>query len=475
MTAAEFREHGHAVVDWVADYWDRMASLPVLSQVKPGQVRAELPDVPPEAGEPFTALLADLDAIVVPGLTHWQHPGFFAYFPSSTSGPAVLAELLSAGLGVQGMLWQTSPACTELEQHVLDWLAGLLGLPERFTFAGSGGGVIQDSASSALLVVLLAALHRKSGGRARTDGVDRGRYRVYASIEAHSSLEKAARITGLGTSSVRFIETRADLSMDPEALRTAIAGDVDAGLTPVMVMATVGTTSTSAVDPVDRIGPICAEFGAWLHVDAGYAGVAAICPELRWIHRGITDYADSYATNPHKWLLTAFDCDACYVSDRAALVGALSVVPEYLRNSASESGTVVDYRDWQVPLGRRFRALKLWAVIRWYGAEGLRAHIRHSVALAQRFASWVAADDRFELMAPHPLSLVCFRLRGPDEPNRLLLQEINDSGRIYLSHTTVRDAFTLRLAIGGAATREEHVTAAWDLLSRNASELADRG
>ncbi|MFI6168291.1 aminotransferase class V-fold PLP-dependent enzyme [Nocardia sp. NPDC051052] len=472
MTAAEFREHGRAVVDWVADYWDRTASLPVLSQVKPGQVRAELPDAPPETGEPFTALLADLDSIVVPGLTHWQHPGFFAYFPSSTSGPAVLAELLSAGLGVQGMLWQTSPACTELEQHVLDWLAGLLGLPERFTFAGSGGGVIQDSASSALLVVLLAALHRKSDGRARTDGVDRGRYRVYASIEAHSSLEKAARITGLGTASVRFIETRADLSMNPEALRTAIASDVDAGLTPVLVMATVGTTSTSAVDPVDRIGPICAEFGAWLHVDAAYAGVAAICPELRWIHHGITDYADSYATNPHKWLLTAFDCDACYVSDRAALVGALSVVPEYLRNSASESGTVVDYRDWQVPLGRRFRALKLWAVIRWYGAEGLRAHIRHSVALAQRFASWVAADDRFELMAPHPLSLVCFRLRGPDEPNRQLLQAINDSGRIYLSHTTVRDTFTLRLAIGGTATREEHVTAAWDLLSRNASELA---
>ncbi|MFC9433457.1 aminotransferase class V-fold PLP-dependent enzyme [Nocardia sp. NPDC057030] len=462
-------------MDWVADYWDRVESLPVSAEVAPGHVRSQLPAAPPELGEPFTALLADLDSILVPGLTHWQHPGFFAYYPSSTSGPAVLAELLSAGLGVQGMLWQTGPACTELEQQVLDWLAALLGLPQRFTFAGTGGGVIQDSASSAILVALLAALHRVSAGRVRTDGVDRGRYRVYASTEAHSALEKAARITGLGTSSVRFIDTRADLSIDPEALRTAITSDVHAGLIPVLVMATVGTTSTGAVDPVDRIGPICAEFGAWLHVDAAYAGVAAICPELRWIHQGVAEYADSFATNPHKWLLTAFDCDACYVSDRTALTGALSVVREYLRSSASESGAVVDYRDWQVPLGRRFRALKLWAVIRWYGAEGLRAHIRHSVALAQRFASWVVADDRFELMAPHPLSLVCFRLRGADEPNRQLLREVNASGRICLSHTAVRDAYTLRLAIGGTATRDEHVTAAWELLSRKATGLVNRG
>ncbi len=471
MSTEEFRRHGRAVVDWVADYWDRVASLPVLSQVTPGQVRAGLPDTPPETGEPFTAVLADLDSILVPGLTHWQHPGFFAYYPSSTSGPAVLAELLSAGLGVQGMMWQTSPACTELEQHVLDWLAGLLGLPECFTFAGAGGGVIQDSASSAILVALLAALHRASEGRVQTEGVDRARYRVYTSTDAHSALEKAARITGLGTAAVRFIGTRADSSMDPGALRTAIADDVQAGLIPVMVMATVGTTSTSAIDPVDRIGPICAEFGAWLHVDAAYAGVAAVCPELRWIQHGVADYADSYATNPHKWLLTAFDCDACYVRDRAALVGALSVVREYLRSNVSAADAVVDYRDWQVPLGRRFRALKLWAVIRCYGVEGLRAHIRHSVALAQQFATWVAADDRFELMAPHPLSLVCFRLRGADEPNRQLLQTVNASGRIYLSHTMVRDAFTLRLAIGGTATRDEHVTAAWDLLSSTASGL----
>ncbi|MGF6882456.1 aromatic-L-amino-acid decarboxylase [Nocardia sp. GAS34] len=470
MTAEEFRRHGRAVVDWIADYWERVESLPVRSRVQPGEVRGQLPSTPPQVGEPFDAVLADLDTIVVPGLTHWQHPGFFAYFPTSTSGPAVLAELLTSGLGVQGMLWQTSPACTELEQHVLDWLAEMLALPEKFTFAGTGGGVIQDTASSAILVALVAALHRVSGGQVARDGVARGRYAVYTSTQAHSALEKGVRISGLGTSSIRLIETRPDLSMDPDALREAMKTDAVQGIIPVMVMATAGTTSTGALDPVEPIGRICREYGVWLHVDAAYAGVAAVCPELRWIHQGVAAYADSYATNPHKWMLTAFDCDACYVADRKALVGALSVLPEYLRNTATDSGAVVDYRDWQVPLGRRFRALKLWAVIRCYGVEGLRTHVRHSVALAQQFAAWVAADERFELMAPHPLSLVCFRLRGPDEPNQRLLEALNASGRIYLSHTVVRGAFTLRLAIGGTATRYEHVSGAWDHISRIAAE-----
>ena len=466
MTAEEFRRHGRAAVDWIADYWERVESLPVRSRVQPGQVRAQLPPSPPEAGESFDAVLADLDAVVVPGLTHWQHPGFFAYYPTSTSGPAVLAELLASGLGVQGMMWQTSPACTELEQHVVDWLAEMLALPGKFTFAGSGGGVIQDSASSAILVALVAALHRASGGRVARDGVERGRYAVYSSTEANSAFAKGVRIAGLGASSIRSIGTRPDLSMDPDALRAAMELDVANGVIPVMVMATVGTTSTGAVDPVEPIGRICRDHGAWLHVDAAYAGVAAVCPELRWIHRGVSDYADSYATNPHKWMLTAFDCDACYVADRAALVGALSVLPEYLRNNATDSGSVVDYRDWQIPLGRRFRALKLWAVIRCYGLEGLRAHFRHSVALAQQFAAWVGADERFELMASHPLSLVCFRLRGPDEPNRRLLEALNASGSVYLSHTVVHGAYTLRLAIGGSATRYEHVAAAWDHIIR---------
>lgn len=319
MTADEFREYGRAVVDWLADYWDRVESLPVLAQVKPGQVREQLPARAPEHGEDFYAVLEDMDTIVVPGLTHWQHPSFFAYYPSNTSGPAVLAELLTAGLNVQGMMWQTGPACTELEQHVLDWLAGLLGLSDRFLSTGSGGGVIQDTASSAILVALLAALHRASNGRATRDGVASGRFTVYTSAEGHSACEKAARVAGLGAAALRTIDTRADFSMDPDALRNAMKRDIAAGYTPAMVLATIGTTSTGAIDPVPQIGSVCTEFGAWLHVDAAHAGVAAICPELRWIHHGVNDYADSYATNPHKWLLTTFDCDACYVADRSGM------------------------------------------------------------------------------------------------------------------------------------------------------------
>ncbi|MEU7766671.1 pyridoxal-dependent decarboxylase [Nocardia sp. NPDC049190] len=309
-------------------------------------MREQLPSQPPEFGEDFRGVLEDMDAIVVPGLTHWQRPSFFAYYPSNTSGPAVLAELLTAGRNVQGMMWQTSPACTELEQHVLDWLAGMLGLSDRFLSSGSGGGVIQDTASSAILMALLAALHRASSGRVTRDGVACGRFTVYTSTEGYSACEKAARVAGLGAAAVRSIDTSADFSMDPDALRSAMERDVAAGCIPVMVMATIGTTSTGAIDPVSGIGPVCTEFGAWLHADAAHAGVAAMCPELRWIHDGVNDYADSYATNPHKWLLTTSDCDTCYLTDRDALIGALSVLPEYLRNQASESHAVVDYRDW---------------------------------------------------------------------------------------------------------------------------------
>lgn len=471
MTPDQFRRHGREVVDWIADYLERVESLPVRSPVEPGQIRDLLPEHPPEQGEPFNALLADLDRVVVPGLTHWQHPNFFAYFPANSSGPAVLGELLSAGLGVQGMLWATSPACTELEQHVLDWLVELLDLPTRFRSDGRGGGVIQDTASGATLVALLAALHRASDGEVGRTGAG-GRYAVYGSTQAHSSLEKAVRVAGLGAAALRLVETDPDtLALDPDELRRLVEADRAAGVIPVMVLAAVGTTSTTAMDPVWRIGEVCREFGVWLHVDAAYAGVAAVCPEFRWIHRGVAEYADSYCTNPHKWLLTNFDCDAFWVADRAALVGALSVLPEYLRNSATESGQVVDYRDWQVPLGRRFRALKLWAVLRWYGAQGLRAHIREHVALAQEFAGWVGADDRFEVVAPHPLSLVCFRLRGPDEPNERLLELLNASGRLYLSHTRVRGAHTLRMAIGGTLTERRHVQAAWDTIRHTADTL----
>jgi aromatic-L-amino-acid decarboxylase len=468
MTPEEFRRHGYQVIDWIADYHAKIESYPVAARVAPGEVAAGLPEHAPEVGEPFQELLTDLDTIVLPGVTHWQHPGFFGYFPSNASGPGILGELLSAGLGVQGMLWATSPACTEVETRMLDWLADLMGLPEAYR----GNGVIQDTASSATLVALVAAVHRASGGAAGRAGVGAGRYTAYASTQAHSALEKAMRVAGLGADSLRLVDVDPDtLALRPAALRAAVEADLAAGRVPVLVQATVGTTSTTAVDPVAAIAAICREHNVWLHVDAAYAGVAAVCPEYRWIHDGV-EHADSYATNPHKWLLINFDCDTFWVADRAALVGALSVLPEFLRNAATESGAVIDYRDWQIPLGRRFRALKLWAVLRWYGAEGLREHLRTGVALADEFAGWVAADPRFEVVAPHPLGLVCFRLRGDDGPNETLLARLNASGALFLTHTRVRDRHTLRMAIGGTLTERRHVRAAWERISAEADAIA---
>jgi aromatic-L-amino-acid decarboxylase len=470
MDAEEFRRDGHAVIDWIADYWSTLEQRPVTPHDPPGAIAARLPSGAPERGEQFDSILADLDTVVAPGLTHWQHPGFFGYFPANTSGPSVLGDLVGAGLGVQGMLWATGPACTEVETVMLDWLAQLLDLPKRFHSSGSGGGVIQDSASSATLVATLAALHRASGGRWRASGVDRA-YRVYTSTQGHSSIEKAARIAGLGDDGVRPIEVDRDTyAMRPAALRTAVEADLAAGVVPALVVATVGTTSTTAVDPLPAIGEICREYGVWLHVDAAYAGAAAVCPELRWSHVGL-EYADSYCFDPHKWLLTGFDCDAFWVADRAELVEALTVLPEFLRNAATESGAVIDYRDWQVPLGRRFRALKLWFVLRWYGAEGLRAHVRSGVDLAAQFAGWVRADERFEVVAPHPFSLVCFRLRAGDEASADLLARVNATGRVFLTHTRVNGHYTLRLAIGSPLTRDQHVAAAWKLIADTASAL----
>jgi aromatic-L-amino-acid/L-tryptophan decarboxylase len=470
MTAEEFRRYGHQLVDWVADYWSGLGERRVTPDAAPGSVASRLGGAPPERGEPFESITADLDAVVVPGLTHWQHPDFYAYFPANTSGPSVLADLVGAGIGVQGMLWTTGPACTEMETVMLDWLADALDLPARFRSSGAGGGVIQDSASSATLVATLVALHRASGGSWRTGGVDR-RYAIYTSTQGHSSIEKAARIAGVGDAAARLIEVDPDsLAMRPEALRAALDTDRAAGHVPALVVATVGTTSTTAVDPLPEIGSICADSGVWLHVDAAYAGAAAVCPELRWAQAGL-EFADSYCFDPHKWLLTGFDCDAFWVADRAELIRALTVLPEYLRNAATASGAVIDYRDWQVPLGRRFRSLKLWFVLRWYGLEGLRAHIRSGVAMAQDLAALVAADDRFEIVAPHPFSLVCFRLRGTDASNEELMRRLNESGRLYLTHTRVRDRFTLRLAIGSPRTTPEHVARAWRLIQTTADAV----
>jgi aromatic-L-amino-acid decarboxylase len=462
MTAEEFRRHGRAVIDWIADYHERIESFPVASRARPGEVRAALPPGPPEQGEPFEQVLADVDRVILPGITHWQSPGFFAFYPANASGPSILGDLLSSGLGVQGMLWATSPACTELETHVLDWLVGMLDLPGRFRSDGPGGGVIQDTASSASLCALLAARERATGFRSNEEGAGGG-LTAYASTQAHSSIEKAVTVAGLGRRNLRLVEVDGSFAMRPEALEEAIRRDREAGRTPCFVAATVGTTSSGAIDPVREIARVCRAAGAWLHVDAAMAGTAALCPEFRSIHDGL-ESADSYCFNPHKWMLTNFDCDAFYVADRAALIRTLSILPEYLKNKATESGAVIDYRDWHVPLGRRFRALKLWFVIRHYGVEGLRALVRHHVALARRFAAWVEASPDFELAAPAPLSLVTFRHRGGDEVNRRLLEAVNATGRVYLTHTVLGGRYTLRLSIGQADTAERHVAAAWDLL-----------
>ena len=473
MTPEEFRRHGRAVVDWIADYYERVESLPVLSRVEPGDIRASLPSEPPVGGEPFEAILADVDRCILPGITHWQSPNFFAFFPANSSGPAVLGELLSAGLGVQGMLWATSPACTELETHVLDWLVGMMDLPQKFKSDGTGGGVIQDSASGASLTALLAARERATRYAGNETGLD-GCLVAYASSQTHSSVEKAVRIAGLGRDNLRLVEVDDRYAMRPDTLARKIEEDRHAGRIPCFVCATVGTTSSNAIDPLPEIGPICRDQGLWLHVDAAMSGTAALCPEFRHIHNGL-EFADSYCFNPHKWMFTNFDCDCFFVADRAALIRTLSVLPEYLRNQATESGAVIDYRDWGIPLGRRFRSLKLWFVIRHYGVEGLRHHVREHVRLAQDFAGWVENSERFELAAPAPLNLVCFRHVGGDEINERLLERLNRSGKVYLTHTKLDDKYTLRLCVGQTYTEERHVVRAWELIREIAAEIEKEG
>lgn len=469
MNADEFRRHGRAVVDWIADYYEQIESLPVLSQIKPGQIRAGLPPHPPLDGEAFEDILQDVTNLILPGVTHWQSPNFFAYFPANASGPAILGDLLSSGLGVQGMLWATSPACTELETHVLDWGVEMLGLPAKFRSTSAGGGVIQDTASSGALCALLAARERTTNFAANEQGNDRCLV-AYASSQAHSSIEKAVKVAGIGRQNLRLIEADDQFAMRPDLLARQIEEDRQEGRIPFFVAATVGTTSSNGIDPLPKIGKICGEHNIWLHVDGAMAGTAALCPEYRWIHEGL-ETADSYCFNPHKWMFTNFDCDCFYVADRNILIQTLSILPEYLRNQATESGAVIDYRDWHIPLGRRFRALKLWFVIRHYGIEGLRYHIRRHVELAREFADWVKKDDRFEIAVSPPLNLVCFRHRGGDGINQNLMDRLNRSGDLYLTHTMMHDRLTLRLCVGQTHTRRHHVVNAWRKIRDVAAEL----
>lgn len=469
MTPEEFRRHGKAVVDWIADYYARIESFPVMSVVKPGAIRATLPKSAPQQGETFDAMLRDVEKLILPGITHWQSPNFFAFFPSNTSFPSIMGEMLSAGLGVQGMLWATSPACTELETHMLDWIAGMLHLPKAFLSSSTGGGVLQDTASSSSLCALLAARERATNFDSNERGCN-GKLVAYTSSQAHSSIEKAAKIAGIGRRNLRLIEVDDKFAMRPDALAAQIREDAGAERIPFFVCATVGTTSSNAMDPVRAIGKICREHKLWLHVDAAMSGTAAICPEFRWIHDGL-EFADSYCFNPHKWMFTNFDCDCFYVANRGDLIQTMSVLPEYLRNKATESGAVIDYRDWHIQLGRRFRALKLWFVIRHYGIEGLQHHIRRHVDLAQKFASWIAADKNFELAAPVPLNLVCFRHRGGDEIMQSIMDRVNRSGELYLTHTKLDGKFTLRMSIGQTNTELRHVDHAWQQIRKAADAI----
>lgn len=465
MQADEFRTQGHAIVDWIADYLESAPKHPVLAQVQPGQVRKALDKQPPETGEDWSDIWHDFQTHIMPGITHWQSPSFFAYFPSGNSYPSILGELLSAGLGVQGMLWSTSPAATELESLVLDWLVQLLDLPAHFR----GGGVIQDTASSAALCALLAAREQATSSRSNTAGLPSlGKPVIaYTSTQAHSSIEKAVMVAGLGRSNLRLIKADPVTgAMNPEALLQSIRDDLADGATPAFVSATMGTTSTLAFDPIGAIGSICDEHGIWLHVDAAMAGTALLCPEFRHFAAGL-QYADSFNFNPHKWMLTNFDCSCLYVRDPQRLTGALSVMPEYLK--ADQPPEMINYRDWHVQLGRRFRALKLWFVLRSFGAQALREHVRKHVELAKWFAAQIEQDDRFELAARPSLNLVCFRLAGStDAANRALLKLLNDSGRLHLTHTTVNDQFTIRFCIGQHRTEHSHVAAAWEEIGRAA-------
>ncbi len=465
----EFREHGHQAVEWIASYLETMDERPVLSRVQPGQVRAGMAEAPPEEPESLAEILADVDRIVMDGVTHWNHPGFMAYFAITGSGPGILGEMLTAAINANGMLWKTSPALTELEEGALDWLRQMLGLDDGLR------GILMDTASMATFSAMVAARERTTGGAVRREGVGGRRLRAYCSEEAHSSVLKAAIACGIGEEGVRQVATDAAFRMDVSELRAAVDEDIASGWSPFFAVATVGTTSTTSVDPVREIATVSAQHGVWIHVDAAYAGMAAIATEYRWALDGC-DAVDSLVVNPHKWLFTPIDCSAFYVRDPSALRAAFSLVPEYLR---TEDRSVTDYMDWGVQLGRRFRALKLWMVMRRFGREGLTARIQEHIRLARSFASWVDAHEAFEVMAPVPFSVVCFRYR-PDgiadeavltQLNMALLDAVNASGVVYLSHTVVRSVYAIRLAVGNLRTTEEHVERAWAALRNAANKL----
>ena len=471
MTPDEFRKHAHDLVEWMAGYMENVKELPVKSSVTPGEIFNKIPDIPPSRSEPFESFMKDFDDIIMPGITHWQNPSFFAYFPANTSPPSILAEMLIATLGTQCMIWETSPAAAELEEKMMIWLRDLIGLPAIFE------GVIQDTASTATLAAILTAREKVTDFSINRDGAENaGTLRVYCSDQTHSSVEKAVKICGIGRRNLVKIPVREDFSIDPEKLKEAIIKDKDSGHIPCCVVVTIGTTSTTAIDPLRAIGEICCENNVWLHVDAAMAGTALILPEFQWMLDG-REYIDSFVFNPHKWMFTNFDCSAYFVKDAGLLIKTLEVLPEYLKTRTR--GKVNDYRDWGVPLGRRFRALKLWSVIRSYGIEGLREKIRYHINIAGRLTEMIKKESDFEIVAPVILSLVCFRYKpggySAEQINSLnekLNHRLNDSGRLYLSHTVLNGKYSLRMVTSQTNVSLKDVENAWDLIRDTARSLS---
>ena len=470
MKTDEFKKQGYKVIDWLADYYKHVEEYPVLSQVEPGDIRSKLPEKAPNTGRAHDEILNDMN-ILMPGITHWQSPNFHAFFPCATSGPAILGDLISTGLGVNGMSWATSPACTELETHILDWLVDMMDLPVKFKSNSKGGGVIQDTASSASLVALLCSREKASNGRTNENGSN-GDFIAYTSSQAHSSIEKAVKIAGIGKNNMRMVDVDQHFSMDSSHLRQLIEKDISNGLKPIFVCATVGTTSSTAIDPVNEIGKICKEFGIWLHVDAAMAGPAALCKEYRFINDGL-NYADSYNFNPHKWMLTSFDCSIFYVADRYQLINTMSILPEYLKNKTSTSESVFDLRDWGIPLGRRFRALKLWHVINYYGVSGLQEFIRTHMENTKILRSWIEMEKDFEIVTPTPLTLICFRHTKGNNFTEKLLNTINESGKAYMTHTKLNDQYIIRFSVGQTSTTIDHLKETWNYIVKTSKGMIE--
>ncbi|MGE0590878.1 MAG: aspartate aminotransferase family protein [Cyclobacteriaceae bacterium] len=471
MNSSEFRKSAHELVDWMADYMDNVSNYPVKPDIKPGDIKKLLPGHAPEQGENFDLIFADFKNKIVPGMTHWQHSQFFAYFPTGASGPSVLADMLSSTMGAQCMIWLTSPAAEELEERMMEWLRDMLGLPSEFT------GVIQDSSSSSTLVSLLTSREVHSQYAVNQRGFDgTERFRVYTSSQAHSSVDKAVKIAGLGIDNLVKIKVDENFQMDAQALEKAIEQDIAMELVPLCVISTIGTTSSTAVDPIKDIGEICKKYGIWHHIDASYSGAALLLPEMRWMSEGV-EMADSFVFNPHKWMLTNFDCSAYFVRDKFALTKTFSILPEYLKTP--EDNLVNNYRDWGIPLGRRFRALKLWFVIRTYGVEGLRQIIKEHIEISRWVKDQIENSEEFELLAPVPQNLICFRyrpkgLKDEDKMNKLnsqLLEGLNKSGEILLTQTKLNDKYTIRFVSGNNNTSLEEVKKGWNKIVSHAKSL----